>query len=392
MRRLRELADLVSGQHVLASGVNTDGRGVAYLTGPSDFVGETPAASSWTEHGTAFAEAGDILVTVKGSGCGTLAIADRRYAISRQLMAVRPRSTPSRFLWAALSREVERLNASAAGTIPGLTRDQILDIEIPLLDPSLELRVAAVDGLYSNLLHAVARALTAKCALKRALLHDLLTGRRRFPEFTDDSVETTRLSELCHIQIGGTPRRNEPAFWAARNAAGFPWVSIGDMRQRIIRQTSESITREGIDGSSVKLVPAGTVLMSFKLTIGRVARAGCDLYTNEAIAAFLPKEGRVVPGYLERILPLAVLEAEPDIAVKGATLNKAKLADIAIRLPSVAEQQRIAKLADLLDDNIEQTERLRDACEAHKRALMRRLLCGDIPLPAPADTPALAHA
>ena len=87
---LGDVIELISGQHLLSHEQNYEGRGVPYLTGPSDFGGKSPVPSRWTEQPKVIAQPGDILITVKGSGVGkTNTLIDQPTAISRQLMAVR---------------------------------------------------------------------------------------------------------------------------------------------------------------------------------------------------------------------------------------------------------------------------------------------------------------
>ncbi|MDT0576498.1 restriction endonuclease subunit S [Croceicoccus sp. F390] len=158
------------------------------------------------------------------------------------------------------------------------------------------------------------------------------------------------LGELCHIAIGGTPSRAKPEYWAA-DGNGHPWVAISDMREAVIRRTKERITEAGVANSNVKHVASGTVLMSFKLTIGRVAIAGADLFTNEAIAAFLPIEG-LDKSFLPYWLAHIVANADTDQAIKGATLNKKKLAALSGDLPPLDEQRRIAEVLRSVDEAI----------------------------------------
>jgi len=75
------------------------------------------------------------------------------------------------------------------------------------------------------------------------------------------------LGQLCDIAIGGTPSRAEPRYWSSE-AEGFPWASISDLRSRRVERTKEFISWAGVENSNVKLARRGTVLMSFKLTIG----------------------------------------------------------------------------------------------------------------------------
>lgn len=180
------------------------------------------------------------------------------------------------------------------------------------------------------------------------------------------------LGALADVAIGGTPSRDIPRYWAGNDIDGKPWVAISDLHGRVIDFTSESITEAGIANSNVKLVKHGTVLMSFKLSLGRVAFAGCDLYTNEAIAAFLVND-QVTPAYLYYALPDAVRGAATDVAIKGATLNKKSLRKLVISHPSPKAQEKIATILSTIDTAIEQTEALIEKYQHIKAGLMHDL-------------------
>ena len=151
------------------------------------------------------------------------------------------------------------------------------------------------------------------------------------------------------------------------------WVSIRDLNQRVITRTAEHISDSGIKHSNVKLQAEGTVLLSFKLTIGRVAVAGCPLYTNEAIAGLRSKE--VTNEYLYYGLQQWDLLQGVDQAIKGATLNKEKLKRIEICFPdSNLEQTKIAEILSSVDRAIEQTEALIAKQQRIKTGLMQDLL------------------
>ena len=96
------------------------------------------------------------------------------------------------------------------------------------------------------------------------------------------------LGDLCSIEIGGTPSRGVAAYWDSARDTSNVWVSIRDMRQRFITESAEQISGLGVKKSNVKLQQPGTVLLSFKLSIGRVAIAAVPLFTNEAIAGLSP--------------------------------------------------------------------------------------------------------
>jgi len=166
------------------------------------------------------------------------------------------------------------------------------------------------------------------------------------------------LGEICSIEIGGTPSRSEERYWWKSDNDGtrLPWVSISDMKAKVITDTKESITEIGALQSNCKHVPKGTLLMSFKLCIGKLAFAGRDLYTNEAISAIRPTRD-VLPEFLYYGLQHWNLTGDSDQAVKGVTLNKQKLQEIPCLLPPLPEQKKIAEILSGIDELIIATQK-----------------------------------
>jgi len=181
------------------------------------------------------------------------------------------------------------------------------------------------------------------------------------------------LGELCGIAIGGTPSRNNPIYWDAEKATDNLWVSIRDLNQMIITETSEYLTEQGVKNSNVKKIKKGTILLSFKLTIGRVAFAGKDLYTNEAIAGL--ETNKIASDFLYYGLQQWDLLQGVDQAIKGATLNKQKLNKIQFYYPvSTKEQEQIAAILSTIDRAIAQTEAIIAKQQRIKTGLMQDLL------------------
>ncbi|PZV09912.1 MAG: hypothetical protein DCF22_17800 [Leptolyngbya sp.] len=190
---------------------------------------------------------------------------------------------------------------------------------------------------------------------------------------TIEGWETGILGKLCRISIGGTPTRNNPTYWDSGKETENLWVSIRDMNQRVITDTSEYITDTGIKNSNAKTQYQGTVLLSFKLTIGRVAFAGRKLYTNEAIAAL--ETDNLDSTFLYYGLQQWDLLQDVDQAIKGATLNKAKLNKIQFDYPnSIEEQTQIAAILSTVDRAIEQTKAIIAKQQRIKTGLMQDLL------------------
>jgi type I restriction enzyme, S subunit len=132
---MKDVIDLISGSHI-KSDLYSDNPcdGIPYFTGPSDFSGETTNATKFSKSGTSKCNKGDILITVKGSGLGTVAIANTDAYIGRQLMAIRPKEMLSPkylFYWLKYSqKDIKRLATGIA--IPGISRNDILGMVLPL--------------------------------------------------------------------------------------------------------------------------------------------------------------------------------------------------------------------------------------------------------------------
>lgn len=173
-------------------------------------------------------------------------------------------------------------------------------------------------------------------------------------------MKLAKLGELTKITIGRTPSRGNDDFWDKNKATSNVWLSIADLLNadgKTVSDSKEYITDEAAEKFAI--VPQGTLLVSFKLTLGRLAYAGRNLRTNEAIAALHNDEDEVLNDYLYHYLSRFDWNnyAAADQKVKGLTLNKAKLAEIPIEYPeSLEEQQRIVARLDAAFERISAAE------------------------------------
>jgi type I restriction enzyme S subunit len=178
-RSLRDNVSLVSGHHVPASDCNTRGSGVPYLTGPADFQGGRIRQTKFTTRPSTMCRRGDILVTVKGSGCGAMVRADASYCISRQLMAIRPNTWDSKFLFYSLHQNAASIRDAATGLIPGLSRADVLNQEIPVPSLAEQRAIATVFVDTDRDLDALHARLRKARDVKQGMMQQLLTGRSR---------------------------------------------------------------------------------------------------------------------------------------------------------------------------------------------------------------------
>ena len=177
---------------------------------------------------------------------------------------------------------------------------------------------------------------------------------------TLEKWEEKTLKDLCEIEIGKTPNRSTPKFWDKELITDNTWVSIADLNNTVNKEVFTSKERvSDIGASNIKIVKQGTLLLSFKLTIGRVAFAGKDLYTNEAIAQLpIKNEEEIDKNYLYYYLQYFNYDEllKGDVKVKGKTLNKEKLKNLPVKYPKIEEQQRIVGILDEAFENIEKAK------------------------------------
>lgn len=179
--------------------------------------------------------------------------------------------------------------------------------------------------------------------------------------------------EVAQYATGRTPARANDAYWE-KSSDQVPWVAISDMKEfETIIKTSEAISETAFqDVFRGRIVPAGTLLMSFKLTIGRIATLGVPACHNEAIISIYPRNG-VDQRYLGYFLSQVDYSDHQDRQVKGNTLNQAKIDRIPVFLPPINEQHSIADVLDQCREGI-RTELLAEKiAQELKQATMREL-------------------
>jgi type I restriction enzyme M protein len=156
------------------------------------------------------------------------------------------------------------------------------------------------------------------------------------------------MGTVVEVLIGGTPARENRAFYEGRN----PWVSIAEMRGQVITDTKEKITDAAVAKSNVKLIPRGTTLLSFKLSIGKTAIAGCDLYTNEAIAGLIPRDrSKLIDEFLFHLFHAKHIDLTGSgYKAFGKSLNSAFLRDdVKIPIPPLDIQRAIVAECEAVD-------------------------------------------
>ena len=156
--------------------------------------------------------------------------------------------------------------------------------------------------------------------------------------------ETKRLGEVCEVIGGGTPAKNNAAFYTG----AIPWATVRDMRQDEITETEFRITKEAVRSSATNIVPAGNVVIATRVGLGKICLLGQDTAINQDLRGIIPRDeksltSRYLFWWFKSIAKEIVAEG------KGATVQGVKLPfvkSLPIPLPPLPEQRRIVGVLD----------------------------------------------
>jgi type I restriction enzyme S subunit len=253
---------------------------------------------------------------------------------------------------------------------------KLRQLAIPLPDETEQRAIAEALSDVDGLLGGLDRLIAKKRDLKQAAMQQLLTGQTRLPGFHGEWV-VKRLDSLADIRSGGTPSTGEPRFWDG----DVPWCTPTDITalngHKYLGETARTITQLGLKASSAEMIPAHSVVMTSRATIGECAINVVPVSTNQGFKNFVPF-GTTDVDFLYYLLGT---QKQGFISLCGGStfleIGKTQLAAYKVRLPSTkAEQTAIAEVLTDMDAELAALEQRREKTRALKQAMMQELLTG----------------
>ena len=184
------------------------------------------------------------------------------------------------------------------------------------------------------------------------------------------------LGKMCEtFIIGHTPDKKRSDLYGKE----FLWATIADMKERFIVETKIKLSPLGAEEMGERRkIKESSLLMSFKLTLGKTAFAGKELFTNEAICALVLNDeynNDEVKEYLYHILPIIDYTPYAQRAAKGSTLNKDLIPTVEVPFPSLAERKKIIeKKEKLFNERKEYEDRLVKNASEYKRFIKNEIM------------------
>lgn len=279
-----------------------------------------------------------------------------------------------------LLSQLINLNDHCGGAVPSVNKTTLEQIRVSIPKLEEQHKIASCLSSLDELIGAQGRKVDALRTHKKGLMQQLFPRegetqpRLRFPEFQDSPEwDCQPLGEIFETTTGGTPSRAEKTYWNG----DIPWITTSLVDFRVITEAEEFITKEGLDNSSAKLFPKGTVLMALYgqgKTRGQVALLSIQATTNQACSAILPRKG-IDPYFL--FLNLAGRYEEiRSMSNSGGqeNLSQSLVREIPFAFPTDPnEQAKITSALRSLDDLINAETQKLEALKTHKRGLMQQL-------------------
>ena len=175
------------------------------------------------------------------------------------------------------------------------------------------------------------------------------------------------LGEICKIVSGGTPSRGKPEYWLNGT---IPWIKIGNIKSKYVKEADEYITKVGLDNSAAKMLPRGTILYTIFATLGEVGILAVEACTNQAIVGITIIDSDVLlTDYLYYYLKSKKTYVN-DIGrgVAQNNINISILKNLEILIPAVQDQKEIITILDkcsrIITDRKEQLQKLDNLIKA----------------------------
>jgi len=272
----------------------------------------------------------------------------------------------------------EQVRGRSNATINQITKKDFKSIVITVPDEPERKAIAGVLDRFDSYITNLAELIEKKKAIRDGALEDLVSGRTRLTGYTE-KWHKTNIGSCADILQGGTPSTTNNSYWGGN----IIWVTPGEITKlptMYIEDSERKITEDGLQNSSARLLPAGTILLCTRATIGDLAIARKPMSTNQGFKNLVCRAGvhNVFLAYL-----LQTLKSTMMLLAIGTTfleISKRNLSSIEIKIPSFPEQKSIADVLTAMDDEIKALEDERDKMIQIREGAMDDLLTGRVRL------------
>lgn len=321
---------------------------------------------------------GDLVISMMGTigSCAIFPQSAKKGIMNSHLLRLQFKDKYSTELIAQLLKEsplikkqIKRL--SVGSIMEGLSSSVVQQLIFTLPDIKEQEKIASFLSLIDDKISLQGEKVEALKDYKKGMMQKIFSRELRFKDDEGRDYpewEVTTIEKVADLEKGFTPDTKNEKNWIGDT----PWLSIADMKQgKYISYVSKHISDEALGNK--KLVPKGTLIMSFKLTLGRLGIVNREMMTNEAICHFYWKNKNINTEYMYYYLSTVNIESFGCRAAKGITLNNDSLNSIVVKLPVIDEQNKIADILMKIDNKIYKEQEKLDSLNEYKKGLLQQM-------------------
>jgi type I restriction enzyme S subunit len=322
----------------------------------------------------------DVLLTTEAPLGNIAQIDNENIALAQRVIKFRGKDNlDNRYLkYHFLSEKFQQyLYRLAIGTtVLGIQGKQLHKMLIPLPPLKEQQKIAKILTTWDDAISKQEELIKAKEQLKIGLMQKLLSGEVRFDGFNNE-WEEVRLGNLCKIaKSGGTPTSSNKVYYDGN----IPFLAISDITKqgKYLTYTSKKISQIGLDNSASWIVPINTIIYSMYASVGFVSINKIPIATSQAVINLILKDNISLEYIYYYLLDYKkYIHKYIETGTQG-NLNAQIVKNLRIKLPSLHEQQKIAKVLSTADKEIELLKNELEELKKQKKGLMQRLLTGEV--------------
>ncbi|KZS22124.1 restriction endonuclease subunit S (plasmid) [Wohlfahrtiimonas chitiniclastica] len=328
-----------------------------------------------------FADEKDLLILVRGSMLFNkipIGICERRVSFNQDVKSIsfseKSKNSAEYLLYWFESKE-NLILSMVTGTGIGAGKLETIELQnlsFSKIDVTEQTKIADFLSAVDKKITLLEQQQQAWQTYKQGMMQKLFSGELRFKDENGQEFpawEEVGLAEIANIIGGGTPSTTNMSYWNG----DIIWLTPSEISQKYISESRRTITSKGLDNSSAKLLPIGTIVFTSRATIGEVAILRQAATTNQGFQSFICK-----PGCNNEFLYYWCLAYKNEFISKasGSTfleISKMEISKMILSLPEVAEQQQIADCLSGLDAKIENITEQLDKMREWKKGLLQQM-------------------
>ena len=375
-KKLRDkvVCELIMGQSPSSDTYNSDGIGIPFFQGKTEFGEIYPRVSKYCTAPNKIAQIGDILLSVRAP-VGPTNIANIECCIGRGLGAIRPNSKntlTNYLLYFFRNFEIEISNKGKGSTFPAITKKELEEINIPLPPLKEQKRIVAkLDNLFAKIDKAIAlhqKNIDEADIFMASVLNDV------FAELEEKYKKRT-IGSFSKVGTGATPLKNRNDFYENGN---INWITSKATNDDYVYESEQLITEIALNECRLKINPIGTIIVALYgqgKTRGQVSELMIESSTNQALATIIVDENESINTYLKYFLKKSYFDIREKAS--GGTqpnLNLSIIKNIELSLPPLQIQQKVVAYLDEISNKMEKIKQIQKEKMQSLKALKASIL------------------